>query len=72
MTPASSRKIKGGGEGGGPQFRTAMRKLGPTEAGTDGGEFGGQGARREEYIFASESARGLSLPTLTLETVAPR
>jgi alkylation response protein AidB-like acyl-CoA dehydrogenase len=75
MTPALALELTSGGEGGGPQFRAAMRKLG-----RDGWlgigwpkEFGGQGRTpMEQYIFASEVQRaGFPLPTLTLETVGP-
>jgi alkylation response protein AidB-like acyl-CoA dehydrogenase len=75
MTPALVEELTSGGEGGGPQFRAALRKLG-----RDGWlgigwpvEFGGQGRTpMEQYIFASEVQRaGFPLPTLTLETVGP-
>lgn len=75
MTPELVEELGSGGEGGGPEFRKAMRKLG-----RDGWlgigwpvEFGGQGRTpMEQYIFASEVQRaGFPLPTLTLETVGP-
>jgi alkylation response protein AidB-like acyl-CoA dehydrogenase len=75
MTPVLVEELTSGGEGGGPQFRAALRKLG-----RDGWlgigwpkEFGGQGRTpMEQYIFASEVQRaGFPLPTLTLETVGP-
>jgi alkylation response protein AidB-like acyl-CoA dehydrogenase len=75
MTPALVEELTSGGEGGGPQFRAALRKLG-----RDGWlgigwpkEFGGQGRTpMEQYIFASEVQRvGFPLPMLTLETVGP-
>ena len=75
MTPPLVEELTSGTEGGGPQFRAAMRKLG-----RDGWlgigwpqEFGGQGRTPiEQYIFASEVQRaGFPLPTLTLETVGP-
>jgi alkylation response protein AidB-like acyl-CoA dehydrogenase len=57
MTPTLVEELTSGGEGGGPEFRKALRKLG-----SDGWlgigwpvEFGGQGRTpMEQYIFASE------------------
>src|SRR5882672_10063584 len=75
MTPALVEELTSGGEGGGPQFRAAMRKLGRDRWLGIGWpvEFGGQGRTpMEQYIFASEVQRaGFPLPTLTLETVGP-
>ena len=75
MTPELVEETTGGGEGGGPHFRAAMKKLG-----RDGWlgigwpvELGGQGRTPiEQYVFASEVQRaGFPLPMLTLETVGP-
>ncbi len=74
MTPALEGEITGG-EGGGPLFRKAMKKLG-----ADGWigigwpeEYGGQGrSPAEQYIFAEEAQRsGFPLPFLTISTVGP-
>ncbi len=76
MTPALLEECQAsGGEGGGPQFRAALRKMG-----RDGWlgigwpvEVGGQGRTAlEQYIFASEVQRArFPLPFLTLDTVGP-
>lgn len=74
MTPALEAEVSVG-EGGGPLFREAMRKLG-----ADGWlgigwpkEYGGQGrSTLEQYIFAEEAQRsGFPLPFLTISTVGP-
>ncbi len=74
MTPALTQEIKGS-EGGGPEFRKALKKMG-----TDGWlgigwpkEYGGQGRTPiEQMIFADEVQRaGFPLPFLTLNTVGP-
>src|SRR5687767_7256139 len=63
------------GEGGGPLFRAALRKLG-----ADGWlgiswpkEYGGQGrSTTEQYLFAEEAQRsGFPFPFLTISTVGP-
>ena len=74
MKPALENEITGG-EGGGPLFRKAMKKLG-----ADGWigigwpeEYGGQGRSPvEQYLFAEEAQRsGFPLPFLTISTVGP-
>ena len=76
MTPELRAEVPGGGgEGGGPEFRKAMKKLGrdgwlgigwPTE-------YGGRGLGAvEQMIFANEIQRvGFPLPFLTIDTVGP-
>ena len=76
MTPELREECQlGGGEGGGPRFRAALKQLG-----RDGWlgigwpvEYGGQGRTPlEQYIFASEVQRArYPLPFLTLDTVGP-
>lgn len=75
MTPELEAEVSAGGEGGGPLFREAMKKLG-----SDGWlgigwptEYGGQGRSAiEQYIFAEEAQRsGFPLPFLTINTVGP-
>jgi alkylation response protein AidB-like acyl-CoA dehydrogenase len=75
MTDALSREVAGGFEGGGPEFRTAMRRMG-----RDGllglnwpKEYGGQDRSAiEQFIFADEvQAVGFPLPFLTLNTIGP-
>ena len=75
MTPELEAEVSAGGEGGGPLFREAMKKLG-----SDGWlgigwptEYGGQGRSAiEQYIFAEEAQRsGFPLPFLTISTVGP-
>lgn len=74
MTPELELEVSTG-EGGGPLFREALRKLGrdgwlgigwPTQ-------YGGQGRSPiEQYIFAEEAQRsGFPLPFLTIGTVGP-
>jgi alkylation response protein AidB-like acyl-CoA dehydrogenase len=74
MTPALVAEIAGS-EGGGPEFRRAMKQLGrdrllgigwPTE-------YGGQARSAvEQFIFSDEAQRaGFPLPFLTLNTVGP-
>ncbi len=74
MTPELEAEVSVG-EGGGPLFRRALRKLG-----SDGWlgigwppEYGGQGRTPiEQYIFADEAQRaGFPLPFLTIDAVAP-
>jgi alkylation response protein AidB-like acyl-CoA dehydrogenase len=74
MTPALQDEIVGG-EGGGPLYKAALRKMG-----RDGWlgigwprEFGGQGRSPiEQFIFSDEVQRaGFPLPFLTLNTVGP-
>jgi alkylation response protein AidB-like acyl-CoA dehydrogenase len=75
MTEALSREVDGGFEGGGPEFRKAMRQMG-----RDGllgiswpKEYGGQERSAiEQFIFADEiQAVGFPFPFLTLNTIGP-
>ena len=75
MTPELVAELSSGGEGGGPQFRRAMKKMG-----RDGWlgigwpkEYGGQDRTPlEQFLFADEVQRaGFPLPFLTLNTVGP-
>ena len=75
MTDALTNELQSGGEGGGPEYRKALRQMG-----SDGllgvgwpTEYGGQGRSLiEQYIFADEVQRtGFPLPFLTLNTVGP-
>ena len=75
MTPELTQEIESGGEGGGPLYQQALRKMG-----ADGWlgvgwpkEYGGQGRTPiEQYIFSNEVQRvGFPLPFLTLGTVGP-
>jgi alkylation response protein AidB-like acyl-CoA dehydrogenase len=76
MTDALTRELSlGVGEGGGPEFRKAMKQMGK-----DGllgvswpKEYGGQErSALEQFIFADEvQAAGFPLPFLTLNTVGP-
>jgi len=75
MTPELVAELSAGGEGGGPQFRRAMKKMG-----RDGwlgigwpSEYGGQNRTPlEQFLFADEVQRaGFPLPFLTLNTVGP-
>ena len=75
MTPELKSELASGGEGGGPEYRRALRKMG-----ADGWlgigwprEYGGQDRTPlEQYIFADEVQRaGYPLPFLTLGTVGP-
>ncbi len=76
MTPElESELAQGSGEGGGPEFRKTMRRLG-----ADGWislswprELGGQGATpMEQYIFTEEVMRtGFPYPFLTTESIGP-
>jgi len=76
MTPELSEELsKGHGEGGGPEYRKALRRLG-----ADGWislswpeELGGQGATAmEQYIFTEEVMRtGFPYPFLTTEAIGP-
>ena len=74
MTPELEREVSVG-EGGGPLFRAALKKLG-----SDGWigigwpkEYGGQGRSPiEQYLFADEAQRaGFPFPFLTISTVGP-
>jgi alkylation response protein AidB-like acyl-CoA dehydrogenase len=74
MTPELEEEVATG-EGGGPLFRAALRKMGD-----DGWlgigwprEYGGQGRSPiEQYIFAEEAQRsGFPFPFLTISTVGP-
>jgi len=74
MTPELEREVAVG-EGGGPLFRKALKKLG-----ADGWigiswpkEYGGQGRSTiEQYLFADEAQRaGFPFPFLTISTVGP-
>jgi hypothetical protein len=75
MTDALMQEVAGGFEGGGPEFRKAMKRLG-----RDGllglswpKEYGGQERSAvEQFIFADEiQAVGFPLPFLTLNTIGP-
>lgn len=75
MDDALTRELSSGGEGGGPEFRRAMKQLG-----RDGllglswpREYGGQERSPvDQFIFADEiQAIGFPLPFLTLNTVGP-
>ena len=75
MTDALLTELRGDGEGGGPEFRKAMKQMG-----RDGllgvgwpKEHGGQGRTPiEQFIFADEiQTAGFPLPFLTLNTVGP-
>jgi 3-oxocholest-4-en-26-oyl-CoA dehydrogenase alpha subunit len=75
MTPELVAELSAGGEGGGPQYRRAMKKMG-----RDGWlgigwpkEYGGQNRTPlEQFLFADEVQRvGFPLPFLTLNTVGP-
>jgi len=74
MTPALMAEVQGS-EGGGPEFRRAMKKMG-----ADGllgigwpREYGGQARSSiEQFLFSDEAQRaGFPLPFLTLNTVGP-
>ena len=75
MTDALTRELSSGGEGGGPEFREAMKRMG-----RDGllgiswpKRYGGQERSPvEQFIFVDEiQAAGFPLPFLTLNTVGP-
>jgi alkylation response protein AidB-like acyl-CoA dehydrogenase len=75
MTPELVAELTSGGEGGGPQFRRAMKKMG-----RDGWlgigwpkEYGGMDRTPlEQFLFADEVQRaGFPLPFLTLNTIGP-
>ena len=75
MTDTLVREVAGGFEGGGPEFRKAMQRMG-----TDGllgiswpKEYGGQERSAiEQFIFADEiQAVGFPFPFLTLNTIGP-
>jgi len=75
MTDALTRELSAGGEGGGPEFRRAMKQMG-----RDGllglswpKQYGGQERSAiDQFIFADEvQAVGFPLPFLTLSTVGP-
>jgi acyl-CoA dehydrogenase len=75
MTPALVQELAADMEGGGPEYRQAMRRMG-----RDGWlgvgwprEFGGQGRSPvEQFIFFDEVQRaGFPIPVLTLNTVGP-
>jgi alkylation response protein AidB-like acyl-CoA dehydrogenase len=75
MTDELVGELRGGGEGGGPLYRAAMKQMG-----LDGllgvgwpEEYGGQGRSPiEQFIFADEiQTAGFPLPFLTLNTVGP-
>ncbi len=75
MTDALTREVAGRLEGGGPEFRTAMQRMGK-----DGllgiswpKEYGGQERSAiEQFIFADEiQAIGFPFPFLTLNTIGP-
>jgi alkylation response protein AidB-like acyl-CoA dehydrogenase len=68
-------ELTGGGEGGGPEFRKAMKQMGQDSLLGVGWptEYGGQGrSAMEQFIFADEvQSAGFPLPFLTLNTVGP-
>ena len=75
MTEELTHELSSGGEGGGPEFREAMKKMG-----RDGllglswpKRYGGQERSPiEQFIFVDEiQAAGFPLPFLTLNTVGP-
>jgi acyl-CoA dehydrogenase len=75
MTPELVTELSAGGEGGGPEYRKAMKKMG-----RDGWlgigwpkQWGGQDRTPlEQFLFADEVQRvGFPLPFLTLNTVGP-
>ena len=75
MSEALTSELSSGGEGGGPEFRKAMKQMGK-----DGllglswpKQYGGQErSAMEQFIFADEvQAIGFPLPFLTLSTVGP-
>jgi 3-oxocholest-4-en-26-oyl-CoA dehydrogenase alpha subunit len=75
MTTELVAELTAGGEGGGPEYRRAMKKMGK-----DGWlgigwpvEYGGLGRTPlEQFLFADEVQRvGFPLPFLTLNTVGP-
>ena len=75
MTKELVAELSAGGEGGGPEYRKAMKKMG-----RDGWlgigwpkEYGGQDRTPlEQFLFADEVQRvGFPLPFLTLGTVGP-
>ncbi|TFH25045.1 MAG: acyl-CoA dehydrogenase [Myxococcales bacterium] len=75
MTDALTSELSGGWEGGGPEFRKAMRQMG-----SDGllglswpKQYGGQERSPiDQFIFADEvQAVGFPLPFLTLNAIAP-
>jgi len=75
ITPELQAELDAGGEGGGPEFRKAMRRLGadgwiglswPTEMG------GRAMTPMEQYIFTEEVMRtGFPYPFLTTEAIGP-
>ncbi len=75
MTEALATELQSGGEGGGPEYRRALEKMGADGLLGVGWpvEYGGQGRSLiEQYIFADEVQRaGFPLPFLTLGTVGP-
>jgi len=75
MTPKLVGELRGGGEGGGPEFRKAMQQMGRDKLLGVGWpkEHGGQGRTPlEQFIFADEvQTAGFPLPFLTLNTVGP-
>jgi alkylation response protein AidB-like acyl-CoA dehydrogenase len=75
MTDDLTAELSGGGEGGGPEFRKAMKQMG-----SDGllgiswpKQYGGQERSAiDQFIFADEvQAVGFPLPFLTLNTIGP-
>jgi len=74
MTPELVAEVAGS-EGGGPQFRAAMKQMGKDGLLGIGWpkEYGGQARSSiEQYLFSDEAQRsGFPLPFLTLNTVGP-
>ncbi len=75
MSEELNAELQSGGEGGGPEYRKALKKMGADGLLGVGWpvEYGGQGRSLiEQYIFADEVQRaGFPLPFLTLGTVGP-
>ena len=75
MTEELVKELSGDGEGGGPEFRRAMKQMGQDGLLGVGWpkEHGGQGRTPiEQFIFADEiQTAGFPLPFLTLNTVGP-
>jgi alkylation response protein AidB-like acyl-CoA dehydrogenase len=75
MTADLVAELRGDGEGGGPEFRKAMKQMGQDGLLGVGWpkEHGGQGRTPiEQFIFADEiQTAGFPLPFLTLNTVGP-
>jgi len=75
MTPELVEEIRSSGEGGGPLYRDAMRRMGKDGLLGVGWprEYGGRGMGPiEQFLYSDEVQRaGFPLPFLTLNTVGP-